>query len=98
MLYPNGSIAVISHGPWAQLIAIKHCLCSDGRTRFARITGQPDTFFSVPASVKVQGKRVTGFVTMAPTYREGVKEGYIFQANQFGKNAALLPRNHTWED
>lgn len=89
MKCPNGSESVMSSGPWSQTVAIKHCVCSDGRPRYARITGQPDTFFSIPAAVKVKGKTVTGFVSINTSC--GKDEGYIFHANQFGKNGALLP-------
>jgi hypothetical protein len=91
----NGSESVQTPGPWSQLAAIRSCPCSDGKRRTARITGQPDTMFSCPASVKAKGKTVTGFVTTAPDYKEGVKEGWIFQPNKFGKNASVLPE---WSD
>jgi hypothetical protein len=97
MRYPNGSVSVLSPGPWAQLLAVKHCPCSDGVARRARVTGQPDTFFSIPASVQVKGKTVSGFLTNSPTYIKGVKEGYIFIAVSYGKNGHLLPRFHEWD-
>jgi len=90
----NGSESIHSTGGFGQLIKILRCPCSDGKTRTARITGQPDTAFSIPGSVKVNGKTVTGFVTTAPGYIEGVKEGFIFQPNQFGKNGDMLPHEY----
>jgi hypothetical protein len=100
MKHDNGSESVMSQGPWAQLVAVRKAVCSDGKSRYAKITGQPDTFFSVPASVQVRykpegskytvRKTVTGFITMASTYKDGVKEGYEFVANRFGKNGHLL--------
>jgi len=91
MIYANGSKSILSTGPFSQLVRVLNCPCSDGKVRSVRITGQPTTYFSVPASTKVCGKTVTGFVTMAPTYEEGVKEGYVFHSNKFGKNGSLLP-------
>ena len=64
-------------------IGVRKALCSDGVRRYARLTGEPDTWFSIPASVKVQGKTVTGFVSMA-------EEDVHFTANVNGKNANLL--------
>jgi len=84
MIYPNGSESVLSPGPFSQLWAVKHCPCVDGVARRARITGQPDTFFSVPAQVKVKGVTVTGFVTSD-------ENGYRFIAHKYRKNGHLLP-------
>jgi len=93
----NGSESIQSTGGFGQLVKNVNCPCSDGKTRTVTITGQPDTFFSVPGNVKVKGKTVTGFVTTAPDYREGVREGFIFQSNQFGKNGNMLPHDYTDE-
>lgn len=35
MIYPNGSESVLTPGPWAQLHAVRHCPCSDGKARYA---------------------------------------------------------------
>ena len=65
--------------------SVRKALCSDGIRRYAKLTAEPDTWFSIPASIKVQGKTVTGFVTSAD-------DGDIyFTANKFGKNGDLLP-------
>lgn len=85
----------MSRGPWSQLEGVTNCPCSDGKRRNVRITGTADTFFSCPGRVHVKGKTVTGFVTNAPDYEEGVKAGYIFQPNLYGKNGAVLP---AWTD
>jgi|SRR6185312_7708056 len=73
-------------------------MCSDGKVRkLMRIGERADSFFSVPASVKVKGKTVAGFVTVE------TREGYItdaasdplvvkFVAYQYRKNAGMLPR------
>lgn len=75
--------------PFARLLAVRGALCSDGKRRTARVTGEPDTFFSLPARVKVRGRTVTGFLTVDrsdPSVRE-----WRFHANRFGKNGHLLP-------
>jgi hypothetical protein len=95
MRYPNGTVTILSPPPFSQITAVLYCPCPDGKRRKARITGQPDTYFSTPASVSISGKTVTGFITPAPTYKEGVKEGFIFLANKTGKNAHLLPVDFT---
>lgn len=72
------------------LKAVRRALCPDGKRRYVRITGQPDTMFSVPGQVKVGRVTVTGFVTV-DSNAEGGPE-YHFTANKFGKNGHLLPR------
>jgi len=91
MKYPNGSESTFFPGPWQQLKAIRSCICADGKARYAEITGQPTTYFSIPARVKVRGKWITGYVTMARDYLPNVKEGYEFLAYSYGKNYHLLP-------
>ena len=59
-------------------------LCSDGRRRHARITTEPNTFFSIPASVKVHGKTVSGFITTE-------NDDIHFTAYSNRKNGDLLP-------
>ena len=49
--------------PWGIYVGGR-AMCSDGRVRaLARIAQTADTFFSVPASVKVAGRTVAGYVT-----------------------------------
>jgi len=64
-------------------------VCRDGVTRSAVITGQPDTFFSLPAAVQVTvaGKRrtVSGFLTHD-------EAGMVcFRAYLYRSNHALIP-------
>ena len=63
--------------------------CADGTTRQAVIVNVPDTFFAVPARVRVRGKTVTGFVYL---HGLGDDKQLRFTANQWGKNASLLPK------
>ncbi len=68
--------------------------CSDGKRRYAKITSEPDTYFSLPASVKVQGKTVTGFLTTDhynPADFHDDRRDVFFHANKYGKNGGLLP-------
>lgn len=69
--------------PWK----VTKALCSDGVRRTAWITGPPDTFFSIPAFVKVKGMSVSGFVTGRE--KDG-KQDYAFNAYEYGKNGRLL--------
>ena len=80
---------LVRYGPWQQTRACKRALCSDGRRRYATITSEPDTFFSIPASVKVRGKRVSGFITGRES--EDGRQDYEFIAYSYGKNGKLLP-------
>jgi hypothetical protein len=58
-------------------------LCSDGKVRpTTRLAETADTFYSVPAAVKVSGKTVSGFLTL---------EDDVARFVATGKNAALLP-------
>lgn len=82
--------------PWS-LFCGGRALCSDGKVRaLARIASTADTFFSVPAAVKVKGKTVSGFVTIET--REGFSTAtdndpavVKFRRYDYGKNANLLP-------
>ncbi len=61
----NGSVPVFSK--WMAgltLAAIRNCPCDDGvSARTVYLDSEPDTFFSIPASIRVRRKRVKGFVT-----------------------------------
>ena len=72
-------------------------MCSDGRVRaLARIADSADTFFSVPAAVKVKGKTVTGYVTVEAASGSNVDTDndpavVKFIANAYGRNGDYLP-------
>ena len=78
-------------------------LCSDGKVRaLNRIATASDTFFSVPAQVKVGRKTVSGYVTFetarglsTPTPDDPVVAKFCAYA--YGKNGHLLPGG-TWQD
>ncbi|KKN83827.1 hypothetical protein LCGC14_0294800 [marine sediment metagenome] len=81
---------IVRFGPWLIATACQNALCSDGRRRYVKITQEPDTFFSLPGSVKVSGRTVTGFVTGIEFLPEGERD-YKFVAYAYGKNGHLLP-------
>jgi hypothetical protein len=83
--------AELDHPAWGFApVAVRHCMCPDGIRRYARLTGQPDTFFSIPASVKYGGVTVSGFVT-GRSNPEG--EDYEFCPYTYRKNAGLFARH-----
>jgi hypothetical protein len=74
--------------PWGFYVRAR-VLCTDGRVRAtSRIAETADTFFSVPASVRVKGKAVSGYVTPRD---EPFGTVYVFVAHSYGRNGALLP-------
>jgi len=74
---------ILTRGPWQVPYKATNVLCEDGVRRTARITREPDTFFSIPATVQARGKTVTGFVTSRG-------DDLIFIAYAYGKNHAIL--------
>ena len=84
--------------PWGLYSLPGRALCSDGVGRaLARISGTADTFFSIPASVKVSGRTVSGYVTFRTRSGSEVATDddpaiLIFVAYQYGRNGHLLPR------
>lgn len=81
---PNGSVMYHTPAPWFSISKIKNCPVS-GTTlrRTATITGQPDTFFSIPARIKYKEKNISGFVSCDD-------EGCYFVPYQYGKNYHVL--------
>ena len=68
-------------------------LCPDGVVRkLKRIAITPDTFFSIPAAVSVQGRTVSGFVSVDTA--NDPECTVIFTAYTYGKNAAMLPKGN----
>jgi len=47
---------------WPVATQCHNALCSDGKRRCVTLTREADTFFTIPGSVKVRGKTVTGFI------------------------------------
>ncbi len=80
---------MVTRGWWQRPFKVLRALCSDGARRTAWISGEADTFFSIPAKVKVGNKTVSGFVTSC----EGpeCQQDYEFIAYTYGKNGHILP-------
>jgi len=65
--------------PWGLYSRHGHrLLCSDGQVRAATLASTPDTFFSVPASVRVKGKTVSGYMTVEEA-GGGKLRAYVFR-------------------
>ena len=83
-VHTNGSIAFRTPFPFAALSKIKNCPVKGTELRrTASITGQPDTYFSIPARIKYKEKMISGFVSCDD-------EGYYFVPYQYGKNYSIL--------
>lgn len=54
---------VLTYGVWTIPYKAINVLCPDGKRRTCKIIGQPDTYFSQPASVQAYGKTVAGYIT-----------------------------------
>ena len=96
----HGKTNINSTQPWG-LITRRgtRLLCADGKIRsVSHIASTPDTFFSIPASVRVNGKTVTGYATTEEqTWIKGVNEkefkcAFVFRKHTNGKNQHLLPQ------
>lgn len=78
-----------TRGMWDIAYKATDVLCVDGKRRTVRITAQPDTYFSIPGSVSVKGKTVSGFVCDYTLWNG--ESDLEFIAVQTGKNHHLLP-------
>ena len=76
-------------GCWQQPWKVTKALCADGVRRTAWITAPADTFFSIPARVKVKGRTVSGYITGREAEDGGAD--YEFRAAQTRKHYNLLP-------
>jgi len=96
--YGFGTSLELEPGPFACGFQRGLAMCSDGKVRAVRFPGGgiADTFFSVPAAVDVDGKRVSGFITVETaegwtTETEDDPAVVKFHAYSERKNGALLP-------
>jgi hypothetical protein len=81
--YGKGTSVTQSY-PWGIYVRAQ-VLCSDGKVRAtSRIADTAETFFSVPASVKVNGTTVAGYLTIEDNVA-------LFVAYTYRKNGAMLP-------
>ena len=77
-------------------------LCEDGQVRTVRFPrgGHADTFFSVPAVVTVNGRTVTGFVSVSTvagydTPTDDDPAVVRFTAYRYGRNADMIRAQET---
>lgn len=74
--------------PWGLFLRNGHrLLCSDGKVRAAELSPVADTYFSIPATVRVHGVRVTGYATTEE--RADGRTVYAFRRHD--AHAATLP-------
>lgn len=78
----------VYRGPWHQLVAVRHCLCPDGRRRYVTITSEPDTYSTVPGRVQYRGRTVSGYVTSHET--EGFQPDMKFEPIEGRVNSHLF--------
>lgn len=72
-----------------QITKISGILCEDGKRRTAIVRGEPDTWFTQPAYVRVRGRTVSGFITTR--YDEALGgDRRVFVAYKYGRNGWLL--------
>lgn len=80
-------------GPW-HTFSGGSAICPDGIVRrLKRVAIVADTFFSVPASVTVRGKTVSGYVTTGESLTDG-KPIVVFHPYDYRKNADQFPKRH----
>jgi hypothetical protein len=78
-------------GPWGLFARCGHRLmCSDGKIRAAELASSGDTFFSVPARIRINGKTITGYYTV-DTDSNWSKKSHVFRHHTVHNE--LLP---TW--
>jgi len=81
----HGLTFVTQSRPWGLYLKNGHrLLCSDGKIRAAELAETADTFFSVPARVRVNGKSVSGYMTVQTRDGSSVETGnnpnaYVFR-------------------
>ncbi len=74
------------------MITIK-VLCVDGKVRTATVTGSADTWFSLPARVKVNGKTVSGFISSGFPFgllHKSIPKVWQFDAYKYRANHAEI--------
>jgi hypothetical protein len=84
---------IVRRGPWDIPYKAERVLCGDGVRRTVRVR-EPDTYFSLPGTVKVRGKSVSGFVSFSKYVDEerGDEVSVLtFTPYKYGKNADVLP-------
>lgn len=85
----NAKPSIVTYGMWQLPYKAVNVLCPDGKRRNCKLASQPDTYYSIRASVSYRGKTVTGYVTSTndPVY------DLFFYPVTYGKNGALFDGN-----
>lgn len=97
MDYAKGTCLTLGSGPFACGFISGKAECADGKVRSVHFRdGIADTFFSVPASVQVRGRTVSGYVTVETVSGWGIPTDddpaiVRFISYTYGKNADALP-------
>ena len=88
-----GKTHVSQVAPWGLYTRNGHrLLCADGKIRAAELSEAADTFFSVPARVRVGRKWISGYMTIETAYSEDCTEersAYAFRHHDI--HAGALP-------
>ncbi len=80
--------------PWSTYVGGK-AVCADGTLRtLCRISQTADTFFSIPAAVKVRGKTVSGYVSFEHDNSDPPQLYVSFKAYEKGENYRCLPNDY----
>lgn len=67
----NGAVRLYSVWMGGQPTAgVRNCPCGEYGRRTVYTTGEPDTYFSIPAAISVKGKRISGWLG----YEDGLFE------------------------
>lgn len=69
-------------------------LCADGIIRAAELSQCADTFFSIPASIRIKGKRISGYASSDESQGQRV---YTFHAHTC-HNRTDLAWPETWSE
>lgn len=87
-----GKTYVTQSMPWGLYLRNGHrLLCADGIIRAASMAQTADTFFSIPASIRVNGKTVTGYCTTAQNYQGQTVYTFRHHNNQQDKFPHVWP-------
>ena len=90
-----GNTFTVQSQPWGLFRRSGHrVLCSDGQIRACQMAQTADTFFSIPASIRIAGKSISGYVTTESEYDFTEKKeycAYSFRQHTNQKNQHNLP-------
>jgi hypothetical protein len=93
---PDGSTSHFANwlgGP--TLSKVTNCMCEDGTPRTVIVTGEPDSFFSIPAATSRKGLTIKGFLTTATTKATDGSTTYLFISTDQRPNRQISPEYRT---